>query len=269
MKAICVDDAALILDHTMSQLKQIKVINEVQGFTNPLDALEYARNNPVDIALLDIDMPEMNGIALAAKLKNVQPSCAVIFLTAYAEYAVEAFALHASGYLMKPVSIERLTEEIEYSVAGARTLPSAHITVRTFGNFDIMVDGETVSFGRSKAKELLAYLVDRNGASIKRVEAFSVLWEDGEYDYSMQKQLDVIIRSLRSTLKDHGIGDIFELKKSTMRIRPELIDCDLYRFLAGDTDAVSTYRGEYMNQYSWATLGEADLSRRFNELMDG
>ena len=267
MKAICVDDAALILDHTISQLKQIRIIDDVHGFTNPNDALAYVRDNQADIALLDIDMPEMNGIALAAKIKNIQPGCAVIFLTAYAEYAVEAFQLHASGYLMKPVSIERLTEEIEYSVSGGRSVPTSHITVRTFGNFDILVDGETVSFGRSKAKELLAYLIDRNGASIKRAEAFSVLWEDGEYDYSMQKQLDVIIRSLRSTLKDHGISEIFELKKSTLRIRPELIDCDLYRFLAGDTDAVSTYRGEYMNQYGWATLGEADLSRRFNELM--
>lgn len=267
MKAICVDDAALILEHTISQLKQIDLIDDVRGFTRPRDALDYARDNPVDIALLDIDMPEMNGIALAAVLKNLQPDCSVIFLTAYAEYAVEAFALHASGYLMKPVSIERLVEEVRYTVAGSRSVPASHITVRTFGNFDILVDGETVSFGRSKAKELLAYLVDRNGASIKRAEAFSVLWEEGEYDYSMQKQLDVIIRSLRSTLKDHGIGDIFELKKSTMRIRPELVDCDLYRFLAGDTDAVSTYRGEYMNQYAWATLGEADLSRRFSELL--
>ncbi|MBP5310791.1 MAG: response regulator [Lachnospiraceae bacterium] len=268
MKAICVDDAALILDHTISQLKQINSIDAVEGFTHPTDALNYVKNNPVDIALLDIDMPDMNGIALAAKVKNIQPNCAVIFLTAYAEYALEAFAIHASGYLMKPVSLERLNDEIKYCISGAKPLPSSHITVRTFGNFDILVDGEVVSFGRSKSKELLAYLIDRNGASIKRAEAFSVLWEDGVYDYSMQKQLDVIIRSLRATLKNYGIGEIFELKKSTLRILPELIDCDLYRFLKGDTNAVSTYRGEYMNQYSWATLGEADLSRRFNELMD-
>ena len=268
MKAICVDDAALILEHTISQLRQINSIDNVEGFTHPSDALEYVKQNQIDIALLDIDMPDMNGIALAAKLKNIQPKCSVIFLTAYAEYAVDAFAIHASGYLMKPVSLERLKEEIDYSIAGTRNLPSSHITVRTFGNFDILVDGETVSFGRSKAKELLAYLIDRNGASIKRAEAFAVLWEDGVYDYSMQKQLDVIIRSLRSTLKNYGISEIFELKKSTLRIHPELIDCDLYRFLKGDTDAVSTYRGEYMNQYTWATLGEADLSRRFNELMN-
>ncbi|MCR5594671.1 MAG: response regulator [Lachnospiraceae bacterium] len=268
MKAICVDDAALILDHTVAQCRELEMMDDVQGFTHPSDALEYLNDNPTDIALLDIDMPDMNGIELAARIKKLQPNCGVIFLTAYSEYAVEAFALHASGYLLKPVSIEKLKEEIEYAILGRRSLPLSHITVRTFGNFEVLVDGQTVSFGRSKAKELLAYLVDRNGSSIKRAEAFAILWEGGVYDYSMQKQLDVIIRSLRSTLKDYGISEIFELKRSTMRIRPELIDCDLYRFLSGDTDAVSTYRGEYMTQYSWAMLGEADISRRWNELME-
>ena len=268
MKVVCVDDAALIVEHTVSQCRELKHVEDVVGFTSGTEALEYLKEHPVDVALLDIDMPDMNGLTLAARIKEILPDCAVIFLTAYSEYALEAFSLHASGYLMKPVSKEKLEEEIAYAFSGRRSLPTSHITVRTFGTFDILVDGETVSFGRSKSKELLAYLIDRNGSSIKRADAFAVLWEDGVYDYSMQKQLDVIIRSLRSTLKEYGIADIFELKRSTMRIRPEMLDCDLYRFLSGDTDAVSTYRGEYMTQYSWAMLGEADISRRWNEYMD-
>lgn len=267
MKVICVDDAELIVEHTVAQCRELKMVDDVQGFTSPLEALEYLRNNMADLALLDIDMPDMNGLTLAARIKEIRPDCAIIFLTAYSEYALKAFELHASGYLMKPVSTDKLVEEIEYAIVGRRNLPTSHITVRTFGNFDILVDGESVSFGRSKAKELLAYLIDRNGAGIKRADAFAVLWEDGVYDYSMQKQLDVIIRSLRATLKEYGISEIFELKRSTMRIRPELIDCDLYRFLAGDADAVSTYRGEYMNQYAWAMMGEADISMRVNELL--
>ena len=267
MRVICVDDTALIVEHTVSQCKDIKPIDDVHGFTSGAEALEYIRDNPADIALLDIDMPDMNGLVLAAKIKEINPDCAIIFLTAYSEYAVDAFTMHASGYLMKPVSKQRLEQEIEYALMGRRSLPTSHITVRTFGNFEMLVDGETVSFGRSKAKELLAYLIDRNGAGIKRAEAFAVLWEEGEYDDSMQKQLDVIIRSLRSTLKENGISEIFELKRSSMRIIPELIDCDLYRFLNGDADAVSTYRGEYMTQYSWASLSEADISRRWNEFM--
>ena len=263
MRAICVDDTELIVEHTVSQCREIKLIDDVEGFTSGADALKYLKEKPADIALLDIDMPEMNGIQLAARLKKLCPDCAVIFLTAFSDYAVEAFAMHATGYLMKPVSTERLNEEIEYALLGRRALPTSHITVRTFGNFEILVDGEVVSFGRSKSKELLAYLVDRNGASIKRADAFAILWEEGVYDYSKQKQLDVIIRSLRSTLKEYNISEIFELKRSTMRIRPELLDCDMYRFLQGDTDAVATYRGEYMTQYSWAMMGEADIRDRY------
>ncbi|MBQ8945229.1 MAG: response regulator [Lachnospiraceae bacterium] len=265
MRAICVDDTALIVEHTVSQCREISGIDDVKGFTSGLAALKYAKDNPPDVALLDIDMPDINGIQLAAELKKVSPDCAVIFLTAFSEYALEAFAMHASGYLMKPVSIEKLTEEINYACGARKALPTSHIMVRTFGNFDILVDGEVVSFGRSKSKELLAYPVDRNGAGIKRADAFAILWEEGVYDYSKQKQLDVIIRSLRTTLKEYNISEIFELKRSAMRIRPELLDCDLYRFLKGDTDAIAAYRGEYMNQYSWAMLGEADISRRWNE----
>ena len=261
MRAICVDDTALIVEHTVSQCKDIKPIDDVHGFTRGADALEFIRSAPADIALLDIDMPDMDGLVLAAKIKEINPDCAIIFLTAYSEYAVDAFTMHASGYLMKPVSKQRLEQEIEYALMGRRSLPTSHITVRTFGNFEILVDGETVSFGRSKAKELLAYLIDRNGAGIKRAEAFAVLWEEGEYDYSMQKQLDVMIRSLRATLREAGIDEIMEMRNGTLRIRPELLDCDLYRFFEGDIEAVNAYRGEYMSAYSWASLTEAYMDR--------
>ena len=76
----------------------------------------------------------------------------------------------------------------------------------------------------------------------------------------MQKQMDVVIRSLRDTLRNSGIEDLFELKNRCLRIRPEMIDCDLYRFLKGDKEAVSAYCGEYMSQYTWAANTEARLS---------
>ncbi len=88
-----------------------------------------------------------------------------------------------------------------------------HITVNTFGMFDVFVDGELVLFSRSKSKDLLAYLVDRRGGSCKRSEVFSVLWENRTYDRSMQKQLDVIIRSMRDTLRSYRIEEMFELKR--------------------------------------------------------
>jgi len=268
MKIICVDDEKLVLDLTVALCKLIVTPDSViNGFRSPMDALAFAEVMHPDIALLDIDMPGMNGLVLAAKIKERSPDTSIIFLTGYAQYAVDAFAMHASGYLLKPVSKERLAEEIDYAVAkkSKQKKPQEgepHISARTFGNFDLFVDGRAVTFSRSKAKELMAYLIDRQGSGVSRAEAFAALWEDSEYDRAMQKQLDVIVRSLRTTLEAAGIPEILEMKSGSLRVKPELIDCDLYRFMSGDVDAVNSYRGEYMTSYAWAELTEAYMERQ-------
>ncbi len=267
MNLISVDDEPLVLSVTTAMCRSILPEgSEINGFTRASDALSYAAANPVDVALLDIDMPGMNGLMLAARLKELRPDTAVIFVTGYAQYAVEAFNMHVQGYLLKPISRDRLKEEIGYAMAGApaRSGPVSHISVRTFGFFDLLVDGKTVSFARSKSKELLAYLVDRQGSGVTRAEAAAALWEDSDYDRSMQKQLDVVIRSLRATLEECGAGELLELQRGTLRIKPELIDCDLYRFLSGDINAVNSYRGEYMNAYSWAELTAGFIERKLD-----
>ena len=133
------------------------------------------------------------------------------------------------------------------------------VEVRTFGGFDVFCRGELVSFKRARAKEIMAYLVDRQGSSASRAEIFAALYEDEEYDRSMQKQLDVMIRSLRDTLKEYRMEYIFEMNSGGLRIIPERMSCDLYDFLAEDKKATASYRGEYMSSYSWAMMTEAYL----------
>ena len=269
MKLICVDDETLVLRLTESLCREILPKDaEIHSFTHAAEALEWTASNPADVALLDIDMPGMNGLELAANIKRLSPDTRIIFLTGYSEYAVEAFSMHVAGYLMKPVSRERLAEEIGYALEGHSSgdEPPAHISAKTFGNFDLLVDGSAVAFARSKSKELLAYLVDRQGSSITRAEAAAVLWEDSFYDRAMQKQLDVVIRSLRTTLETYGADGILEIQKGSMRVRPEMLDCDLYRFMDGDIDAVNAFRGEYMSAYPWAELTEAYMERRAQSL---
>ncbi len=266
MKIICIDDEPLILNMTVALCRELPAKPEVCGFSNAKDVLNWLENHTADVALLDINMPDMNGLALAARIREADPNASIIFLTGYSEYAVDAFRLHASGYLLKPVNKQRLAEEIDHamqrrSAGRALTIECAKISARTFGEFDLYANGQVVSFPRSKAKELLAYLIDRQGGSITRAAAFAVLWEEGAYDRSMQKQLDVVIRSLRATLKNVGAEDILEMKQGALRICPERLDCDLFRFLAGDVDTINSYRGEYMNAYSWASTTEAFLDR--------
>ena len=265
MKILCVDDDANDLRAAVSMCEKLPRLEAVHGFSSPAEALSWLKDHPADIALLDIAMPGMDGIALAREILAIQPETAVLFLTAHPGYALEAFEVHAAGYMLKPVSAERLASEVEYALARPRPrrAPLSRVSVQTFGQFEVFAEGKTVAFRRAKARELLAFLVDRRGGSVTRAEAFAILWEEIPYDRGMQKQLDVIIRSLRKTLSDCGIGDILEMKSGSLRIVPEKIDCDMYRLTDGDRDAFNAFRGEYMSAYSWASLTESYLLRRF------
>ena len=265
MRVICVDDERLLMQDTVNLCLEIDLVDEAKGFTKPAEALRWLEHEQADIALLDIDMPGMNGMELAARIKQRHPQTAILFLTGYSQYAVDAFSLHVSGYLLKPVDPERLAAELAYVFARKPRQQHAHIEARTFGNFDLLVDGKAISFKQAKCKELLAYLVDRRGSSVTRAEAFAILWGDRLYDRPMQKQFDVIIRSLRETLQEQGIAELLEIRSGNLRIRHELIDCDLYRFLNGDVSALNEYRGEYLNGYAWAELTGGYMSRRLNK----
>lgn len=263
MKIICIDDEKLILDMTVMMCRRLPEKPEVIGFYTAADALQYMQSHNADIALLDINMPDMNGMMLAARLKEFQRNLAIIFLTGHAEYAVEAFSMHVSGYLLKPINMERLAAEIHHAAEiielKKTKTKNTNIFIRTFGDFDVLVDGKPIAFARSKSKELLAYLVDRRGGNVTRPEVFSVLWEGKEYTRSMQKQLDVVLRSLRTTLSQYHISSILEMGKNGFHIIPETFDCDIYRFYDGDVDTINAYQGEYMSSYSWASITEADI----------
>lgn len=270
MKIICVDDEPLLLNTVIELCSKLPQENEVIPFTKARKALEWFDDNKADIALLDIQMPDLDGITLAAGIKVKSPDTAVIFLTGYSQYAVDAFKVRASGYLLKPIKYESLAEEIEYALKNMPHIGmEKRVVIKTFCQFEVFIDGKIVTFGREKSKELLAYLVDRQGSRMRRQQLAGVLFEDDIYDRNIQKQLDVIIRSMRETLKTHDAFDIVEMNKGYIRIVPEKVDCDLYRFFDGDTNAVNSYRGEYMNEYSWASLTEAYLYRKKIDMSKG
>ena len=258
MRAICVDDEAKTLEYTVNRCRELSQIDVVEGFTHARDALAWLKDHPVDIALLDIDMPDMDGITLAARIKEMYPNAAIVFLTAYKDFAYDAMSVRPSGYLLKPLTRQALVDEVEYAMRGQREPLNggARVVVRTFGNFDVFVDGELLAFPRSKAKEVLAYLVDQQGSAVRRADIYDALWDGEGYGHQQQKYLDVIIRSLRDTLKKAGVSQILEMKTGLLRVLPDHFDCDLYRFIKGDPVAIRAYQGKYMNNYDWAEFGE-------------
>ncbi|MBE6069848.1 MAG: response regulator [Clostridium lundense] len=256
MRVICVDDEERVMHYTVTLCRELPEVDEAEGFTSAKEALEWLEDHPVDVALLDIEMPEMNGIEMAKEIKAKKPNMLIIFLTGYPEYAMDGYSVYPAGFLLKPIDEERLSDALNHAYLNRPAQAVEHIKIKTFGDFEITVDGKAVEFSRSRAKELLALLVDRAGGGITRKSAFTEMWEDREYDLKMQKYFDVILRSLRQTLKENGISEILEVKGGYMRIRPELVTCDAYQAMRGDDKGVIGFRGTYMRSYSWASMTE-------------
>lgn len=264
MRALCIDDEPYVLQQNMFICRESQCFSSVDGAKNSTEALSFLENNEVDFIFLDINMPTTNGLSLFEIIKQKYPQVALVFVTGYSEYALTAFQMHADGYLTKPISVEDIKAEVNnINQQKQRFLAQSNIYIQTFGNFEIYVGGKTVKFERKKAKELLAYLVDKRGTSVVRAELASIFWEDELYDHSKQKQLDVFIQSLKKTLKEYDIQFILEMEKGELRVEPSTFKCDYYDLLNDKEDAKNTYCDNYMDAYSWSENTRAYLSRKF------
>lgn len=114
MNAVLVDDEKMGLDYLTCLCENISELTNIKGFVKAREALRWCESNPADLLLLDVNMPDINGIDLAKKVKKINPSIKIIFVSAYGKYAIDAFGLHADGYLLKPVNQNVLTEEIRH-----------------------------------------------------------------------------------------------------------------------------------------------------------
>ena len=247
MIAIAVDDEALMLGALVKAITASPDIEEVAKFSVCEEALEFAKENPVDIAFLDINMRGMGGLALAEKIVSACPDCKIVFCTGYEEYALSAFKLHASGYLMKPVSAEDVQLEID-NIKGVRQNQKP-LEVKCFGNFEVYAKGEKLTFKRSKTKELFAFLVDRNGAGMTAKQICTVLFPDDLDDTKNAAYLRQLVLDLKTTLKTVGADGGLRHETPYYRVDTNLIKCDYFSFLACGKPQ---FYGEYMTQYSWA-----------------
>lgn len=261
MNALCIDDEPYVLQQIMHVCRDSMCFSDVHGTMKTTEALSFLEDNEVDFIFLDINMPGVSGLSFGEMIKNKYPKSALIFVTGYSEYALTAFQMHADGYLTKPISTEDIKAEVNHiDQQKKRFQIKSDIFIQTFGNFDIYVKGVPVRFERKKAKELLAYLVDKRGTGVARAELASIFWEDELYNHSKQKQLDVFVQSLKKTLKEYDILSIFEIKKGELRVNPLAFQCDFYDLLDGKTDAMHSYCDNYMNAYSWSESTKAYLS---------
>ena len=252
MKILAVDDEFFALELMRSALEEVAAGAEIFLCRDVESAINTAREHKIDVAFLDIHMPEKSGIELARDLKLIHPKLNVVFATGYSEYMKEGIDMRMSGYLLKPVTPEAVREELENLRHPVEWVPDKRIQVLTFGNFDVFVDGNPLKFERKQAKEILAYLVDKRGTSATYPELASILWEDEEYDRAHQKNLQVYIASLVKSLHAVDVKDLILKNRQGILLNTRIVDCDYYRFLEGDMRAINAFTGQYMSAYSWA-----------------
>ena len=264
MKILAVDDEALGLSALVKAIQKTLPEAEVIGFHSPTEALSYARKNEIFAACLDIQMPEMLGPELAKKLKAINPAIYIIFTTGYDSYMGDAFSLHASGYVLKPITPAKIKKEFD----NIKSLGEAYIKqisdsekvlkYQCFGNFEAFHNMNPIHFKYDRTKELLAYLVSRRGALCSNGEIICYLFEDDDNH-------DSYLRGLRKDLVDTFTAlkceNMIVLQRGKMGVVTENVDCDYYDFLSGDAAAINSYRGEFMAQYSWGEFIKSELAK--------
>lgn len=149
---------------------------------------------------------------------------------------------------------------VDSKEAEGRASGNNEIRIRTFGYFDIFVNGKPIAFRSQKSKELFALLIDRRGGFVSSEEAISFLWEDEPINSVTLARYRKVALRLKNILEEYGIADIVEAVDGKRRIVTEKVDCDLYDYLSGKEEFAGLFKGSYLTNYSWGETTLAELT---------
>ena len=259
MLIFAIDDEPNMLYLLHEAIAEAQPDAEILDFSGGSEAMEYlkAEGAQPDVIFSAIRMPGLNGLELAARLKQLSPETKLVFVTGY-DYALDAYRLHVSGYIFKPVDADRVREELDILFPQQRL--SDRLRVQCFGQFEVFWKNQPLAFSRKRAKELFAYLVDRRGALCSTDEIIAVFWEEPIEIRRAKHSVWNLTSDLRASLKAIGMEEVLISRNRQVAIRTDLLDCDYYQALNGDALAQSTFHDQYMEQYSWAEITKAKLS---------
>ena len=291
LKAILIDDEKLALDYLERLLRQTGHVDIVGKFVSVRKGIEKVKSRKIDVVFLDIEMPEINGIDAAEKMLEIDGGVDIVFVTAYKEYAVEAFEINAMDYVMKPVQqarLEKTLERIRAYRANGETVKSEGqpAMIRCFKRFELSggaPDSVAVRWRTSKAQELFAYMVHSRGNYVSKGRILDALWPDYEPERSIT-YLHTSIYQIRKMLSKTGIDAPIRFSKDSYRIELGGIYCDTDEFKefirrkACVTDEnigwheriAALYRDDYFaeNDYHWAEGERVRLRDAFLALLE-
>lgn len=232
-RVILVEDELFALNYMVKMLKEFKELTIVAAFSSPEEVLYSIDSLKADVAFLDIEMPQMNGIELARRLAEKQNNLQIVFTTAYSKYAVDAFGVEAMDYLLKPVNkedimrvIKRLNKmkpeyPIQKSIRSAilKTESVKTCQIRCFGCFEIKnEENQIIKWPTKKAEEVFAYFLIHRGSYINKWELMDKFWPDMEEErglhnlYNTIYRIKQVLKKLTASANIEKINDGYVLK---------------------------------------------------------
>ena len=292
LKALLIDDESSALDALLDELSEFEEVEVAGTFTNIHEALRWIGEGQalVDVVFLDIDMPGMNGLEAAGRIMEMDASIDIVFVTAYDQYAVEAFEVHALDYLLKPVMTERLGKTIRNRLLADRRAAGergSKCSIACFGAFQLHIrnpEAQAVKWRTNKTKELLAYFVHFREEELHKSNIISDVFAELNEQRAFAT-LHTSIYFIRKIIRQHGLDQRMQLHYANDCYRFSLsgveLDLDVFRRTADGGKpsapaeireaerAASLYRGDYLgaHNYVWALHEQRKLRLSFVELV--
>ena len=260
MRAIIVDDEPLMLRRFARLSNDIPDLILVGQFESAEKALSYAKEHPVEVAFLDVEMPVKNGIELAKELRDIRTDILIVFVSAYDEYLWDFNQIGGDYYIIKPYEKETLEMAMErLRLIGQRQQKELYI--QTFGRFTVLKNDRPLPI-TGKAKEILALVVTRRGKEISNEELYSTIWENRPYSNVKMTVYYNALRRLKKILKEEGVPDLLISTRRGQLINTALFDCDYYSWHDNNPGVKDRFEGEFMSEYSWSEFLMGSIYRR-------
>jgi two-component SAPR family response regulator len=281
IRIAAVDDEMHVLKRFERMALKMNEIELCGLFESGEQLLAYLKEHPLDAVFLDIEMPDVNGLLLAQQILDLDENIEIVFLTAFNQYAVEAFELQAIDYIMKPLKIERLEKTVMrlLKIKGKVSKPGKPF-VQCFGDFEVFLNGEAMVWKNSKAKEILAFLIHKNGVAVNWEKIADAIWPDFDFEKA-QTNFHANTYLLRKRLVKEGISQILEGSRGNYRVITEEVSCDLYQLEAMMKGKQMKRKEDFLlleefmqkgymeeDGYSWAQPKAAQLEEMCKRVME-
>ena len=268
INAVLVDDerpALRMLEHLLKEYPEISISGM---YTSPLKAINEIGQIRPQVVFLDINMPQLRGIDAASRILDLSPDTDIVFVTAYDQYAIEAFELNALDYLLKPLSTDRLKKTVDRLIKKKPTVQESgkrKLQIKCLGRFQVSWEGqEPIKWRAEKTRELFAFLLHNHGRAISKEELLDRLWPDDDPEKAI-RQLYNGIYHIRKALWEYGIDRSLIHIDSNYNLKLGPADYDVRRFYELENsisannlepleEMEALYAGDYLEgeDYPWA-----------------